>query len=536
MRGKRKNHFFLILVISYIILMVYRIVLTCFIGSKGVGYFSIPNELFFGIAFTLSYGFEDGAGALIESRINRAMYDSSKYYFRLSVFLAAVIGIILGGMTFCFAKGIAEAIFVQPLSSIPIRIIAPAIPLCMITGVLRGFFNSTDNSGMTNQSYLVFALTYSVLGVVLGNAFENYGVRVAALLKFEDYKYAYSAFGAALGLLIASLLTFLHALLIYFLYHRRTIRRDKRDYSRQTETIFHSGMSILFNSLFPFVIMAAFFTTSLINEIFVLKNSSFDEMIMFNFGEYYGKTFPILSAVMSLICFFTYPFIRKALSAAQREEFGNARGKLGKMIHRCIAFGIFATGMLLIFADNILDSIYASNGASSVKYMQLEALIVVVGLFALIFLETLLDLRYANLVAIICAIALVIHIVLNIVFVNVAGLSIIGIIIANLIFFVIIAIAGFIFVTRIFQYTQEWFRVFGVSIIGAGISSLMGLLINKALSAVAGKLLGMVITFAICFFAYIIILLLLRGYTEEELESSVLGRIIASIGRTIRLL
>ena len=168
--------------------------------------------------------------------------------------------------------------------------------------------------------------------------------------------------------------------------------------------------------------------------------------------------------------------------------------------------------------------------------MCLCALVMSAGLFAIIFLKLLVSVGYNKLASIICLISMVVHIVLTLIFSKSFGLLISGFIISDIMMMLMIAAACFYIVSKRFQYTQEWFRSVAVSLISAVGSGIIGLLINKMLSPIIGKLAAIVLVLVFSTIIYMITLLILRGYEEEELEGSILGKVMIFIGYTLHLL
>ena len=536
-KAKKKNRFFLILIICILAILVYRVILTHIIGSKGMAYFSVPNDLYFLLAISLGFGYEKAVDNLVENYMSRQQYENSKRVVKAGGMVALAIGLLISFVLALAGGKITGGLFGMPLSSMGLYCIIPAITLMALTGVMRGYFSGMNNKSILGQSYLIFTAVYLIVGSICSMSVGNYGQKVSALLKVDDFKFSYGAMGASVGILVASVVTFIHALVIFILMERRSNYTNGRDYSRSIESIPSLAFTVFINSLLPFALFGSVMAVPLINQILILKaNKDTDVAIEFIFGEYYGKSFSIAYIIPILIAAFSYNLLRKAIGSSYKEEYREAREKLGRMIHRGATFGFFALGMLIVFADNILDSIFADNGANTVTYLQVESLSIIFAIFALMFTEILIQLGYINLTGVICLASAVIHIVITVLMVSTFKLSIMGAIIGNVIFFAVVAGVCFIIITRVFQYTQEWFRSFIVSLIGSGVSSLIGLFINKAIAPMTGKLISMVIVVLICLLVYIVILLALKGYDEDELEYSAPGRIMLTIGRLFNLI
>ena len=533
-KGKSKRNFFLVFVVTMLIIYLVRIILVHIIGSRGIAFFAPANEIYFFIAFSVAYGIENGVAYLVDSRNQRQMFSNAKTVFRAGIILALGLGIVLAAVLFAVNGFLSTTCFNIPRANVSLYVILPAILFTFITAAFRGYFNGSGLRNITNISYFVFAGSYLVFSLAFSVIFLGTGGNVADLLRLEDYKYAYGAIGATVGVSAAALVTMLHAIVIYILYSRRTVFNEDRDYSRSYESPQSLILSIIKNGLFEFATVGAFFFIELINSIGMLLGSSVDDLIFVSFGEFYGKVFPIIILTILILGFTTFPYVKKSVSALNREEYRNSRERLDRMIHRCSTLGFFISGMMIVLGGDILNIVFKTNLEFTFNAMMIEGVCVVFGIFALIMTKLLCMLRYSGLAGVICAVAAVIDAVLCFVFGKIFGAT--GVMLCNLIFLAIIALISFGFVTKAFQYTQEWYRSFLISIIGSLAASIVGLLINKAILNIGNHLIAFIVSLVFSILIYMVVLLILRGYYSDELQESFWGRIMLIVGRIAGLL
>lgn len=536
-KTKKKNRFFLILILSILSLLVFRIILTHTIGSKGMAYFSVSNELFFLLSISMGFGFEKGVDLLVDGYMQRQQYENAKRVVKGGGLAALILGGLLSFLMLLLSNKISGGLFGMHSASMGLYCMLPTVPLMLLTGVIRGYFSGIGNNFLMNQSNIVSIVSYLIAGYIGSFSLGNYGEKVSLLLKVDDFKYSYAAMGAAIGILISAIITFLHALILYILLKQRSEFSNGRDYTKSIESVVGLGVSVVINSLLPFALFACVIFVPVINEILVL-NSDKDTQnaLAFTFGEYYGKSFSLAYVFVIIVVLLGYSLLRKSISFSYKEEYRKAREQLTRMIHRCATYAFFIVGMVIVLSENILGALYVDNGASTVSNLQLEAVSVIFAVFALILTEILIQLGYINLTGVISLIASFIHLIISLILVCSLKLSIKGAIVSNIIFFALVAAACFVIVSRIFQYTQEWFRCFAVSFIAAGVSALVGLFINKVLVSKVGNVISLIIVLVICIFVNAIILLALRGYDEEELQDSLPGRMMLALGRMFNLI
>jgi len=535
MAKSRKNNFFLILLISITIIIFCRLILTELIGSKGVTFFGVSNEMFFLFGFPISYGIEKSISLMIENRIFRKQYDNASRVFKSGFLVTISFAFFLTIIYICMAKKVCNDWFEAPLSYMSFKVMIPALFLFVLVGLVRGFFGGYGLKNIVNQSYLIFAGSYLLFVSIFSKVMSGYGIKVSTLLRQSDYEFSYAATGASIGLLIAAVLTFGHALVCFLLFNKRTYFGESREYSKSVESISSLIISVFLNGLISFGIMFSVVFCSFINSVLVLGGGTDKTSVYFTFGEYYGKTFPICSIVILGVSMFAYMPIKKAISAIKRDEYRNAREKLQILIHRCVSISSFATAMVIVMGPDLIDFLFASNGQSTMTYLQIEAILIGFVVLAIVCSELLLSLKYDRLIIIGFAIGLLIHIVLLLIL-NSSGVGIYGLIISNIVAILVVSVILFFVVCRCFQYTQEWFRCFIISILSALVSGLIALMINKLVLTFGNSLIAFIVSFIFGAFTFILLLLLLRGYTIDELEESAVGRFMILMGKTFKLM
>ena len=132
--------------------------------------------------------------------------------------------------------------------------------------------------------------------------------------------------------------------------------------------------------------------------------------------------------------------------------------------------------------------------------------------------------------------AFVIHLFLLILLLKNTNLGIQAVVISMVVFWLVNCIFGWIVVIRKLRYRQDWIRTFGITILAAGISGAVGLLILALLSQVAGAWIILLLCLVLCPVLYLILLLVLRGIRKDELEEMPGGRLVIFFAQRLRLI
>lgn len=533
---KKKNLLFLSLMISYILIYSFRLILAHVIGSKGVAFFSLPNETFFLFAGMFAYGIEEATASMIENRIARQQFSNVKRVAFVSFLFSLILGILFSVILLASNKFFIDSVFDLHLSYLSYSPILAAIPFMVCVGSLRGYFKGSNQRVIIMTSQIVFGIAYLVLGTLMSFVFLDYGNKVSMLLKYEDYSYSYGALGASLGVLIASIISFVHMVFMYFLFKSRTKYQGGRDYSKNLDYMPNIIINLAATSLFPTILYLVYAFGSYISLAFLSRNKEMEFSMEYSIGEYYGKVLPIIWVMIFVLAIFVFSNMRQSIRSMKREEYRTAREGLSKMIHKITTSAFFICVLVITLADNVLDILFASNGEHTVMYLQIGALLIVVAIYAIIFIEMIINMQNYVLAVAISLVAFIIKMIVCVILVISLKLSITGVIISDIIFFAVITTGGFLSISRGFQYTQEWFRTFVVTLISSLITGLIGMLLNKAIAPLTGKLISSLIILILSAILYIVVLLALKGYQEDELNGSAIGRAILGFGRLFNLI
>ena len=102
-----------------------------------------------------------------------------------------------------------------------------------------------------------------------------------------------------------------------------------------------------------------------------------------------------------------------------------------------------------------------------------------------------------------------------------------------MIFYLLLTAAGFVLVSREMQYRQDWIRGVAIPTVLAAVTGVVTMLINRFLTPAAGRVAGTIVCVVVGILVYVILLLAARNMREEELNSSLFGRLLLKVGRLI---
>lgn len=228
--------------------------------------------------------------------------------------------------------------------------------------------------------------------------------------------------------------------------------------------------------------------------------------------------------------------VRRIMTSLERQENRIANEKLGILIHQCAVITVPTAVLLAVLAENILDLLFLENQKQTVLVLQIESIAVVFYVFAAVFMEMLLKGRKMKYVTGMGAIAFLLHGLSAVLLLTTVKMGIMGIAVSVVLFYGAVAVMGFLLISRTFQYRQEWIKSFAVTLIAAAVSGVAAMLLNKVFVPLLGMAVSMVICILVSVILYILLLLVMRAFQEEELEEMSGGRALLMLARLLHLL
>ena len=516
-RASRKDSFIITVGISFIGMMIFRLVMEKQIGDKGMAYFGAANEIYLVLAGTISFGLSEAVSSLVRYRIRREQYKSAQKVFKGAVLTAGILGILAALGVFVFAQGIAENILKVPAAGLSISMMAPSIIFFILTGVFRGYFQGNGSRVPAMHSQILQVLFTFIGGLTGAALYRDYGAKVSALLQNEDFTSAYGAKGASIGFLSASILCFLHVLILYFIFRRNIRNQLSREAQKNQDSRLYILHMILGTGGIYALYWFLFHGLTLTGGIVLFRVGKETGELIGQWGAYYAKTLALTGIAGEAVCMVCLLPVRRIVSLWEREEYRSAKEKLGILIHQCAVIVIPTAILLAVLSENLLNVIFGGDNHQAAVWTQAGSVVVVLFVFAAIFTEILLKSKRISYVAGIGASAFVLHAGVMILLVN-SGMGITALIIGSAVFYLVTAGAGFWIVMQRLQYRQEWIRTFAVTIVVAAIAGVIAMLLNKVFEPLLGSLISMLICLVVSVLVYLILLTITRAFRDEELD------------------
>jgi Membrane protein involved in the export of O-antigen and teichoic acid len=538
-RGKRKEWMLGAGLIAYLIGLIIRIPLVHIIGDKGLGFFAAGMELLAVLSAVFSYGISKTVMLLVKYRAKRDMFKSAKKVYRSALFFTMAISILAAVFVFFFGEFIAQTFVLEYMGYLAVMAVAPAILLSGLLGVIRGYLQGMGAMTPTVHSKLLEKVIMLFACLMLAAERYNYGLKVAALLRNDDYAAAYGAMGAAIGVSIAGGVAVLHMVFIKLAYTGTFKQQLAKDTSKYVES---NGqiISMFFSVALPYLLCALLYNMNYLvdQRIFnyAMNRQERGSIRVAHWGIYYGK-YSVIIGIFAVACALAaVSGIPRIAQMYEKQEYGEAKYRIESKVHHLVILSIPCAVWTAVLAEPMVGMLFTGDQDTAAKLLRTGSSVIVVFAFSYFFMSLLQRIRKIRIVILGGLAAFVVHLIFLLALINSTKLGIVAVALGLLVFWLVACIAGFIGVMQSVRFSVDWIRTLGVTAIAAGASGLLGLFLSKLLIGLIGNAATFILCFVLCIIVYLVVLIALKGVREDELEDIPGGNAIVVLAERMHLM
>ena len=531
----KKNNYILFVFISYIIILLGRIPIYHMIGKDGMAYFSLAQEAFLLVGGALFYSMKEGIASLIRYRVRREQFKGVRKLFLQSLLVTFILSAALTVLLEAGCRYVMQQVLQLPLAVMTVRVALLGIPFLALAGVFQGYFQGFHMRAPGVHADFIFTAAFLIVGLISAEGFMLYGQKVSDLLHNARFQYVYGAIGVSTGLLAAALLSLLYLLILYFVF-RKSLEKDgsrEREYFKNSESSISRIRSLLGSGGFYALFYLAFALSGFGSVFVFFLLHKGDSTAVSAFGSYYAGCDALLKAMILVLLLAFYSSVRRVVYYQEREESRMAREKLGMLLHRMLVVLLPVAILSAVLSENLSILLLGDSGAEMWGAMQVCSIGVLFGALGYAFILLLLRLKQNMLAAVTAGIAMVLQMVLLVIMMSAGVGGVFAPALSQMIFYLLLAAAGFVLVSRQMQYRQDWIRSAAIPTVLAAVTGVLTMLVNRFLTPAAGRVVGTIVCLAVGILVYVILLLASRNMKEEELNSSLFGKLLLRLGRLI---
>ena len=219
-----------------IIGLIYRIPMTNILGEEGIGVYSAAYQIYNIILLLSSYSLPLAVSKLVSAKMAVKEYRNAYRIFCGAMAFALIVGTLACAICWFGAEFFAQAILNMPEASTAIKVLAPAIFVMALLGVLRGLFQGQGTMIPTALSQIFEQIINAIVSVVAAYYLFQYGLNADKIHSADIYANAYGAAGGTLGTLMGAVTALIFCGFVYLLYNRVIKRQLRRDQSTQWDS------------------------------------------------------------------------------------------------------------------------------------------------------------------------------------------------------------------------------------------------------------------------------------------------------------
>ena len=515
--------------------MIYRIPLTHILGDDGNGYYSTANEIYTIILMISSFSLPLAVSRLVAERAYAGEVKNSYKVLICSLRFAAVTGGILSILTFLLGGVITKYVMGVELASYALRVLAPAIFLFALTGVLRGFFQGHGTMVPTAVSQIIEQIINAIVSVAGAYVMLQYGLKLGEKKGDAELGTALAAAGGTFGTVASVGVALLFMIVIYLGYRNGFKRRMKKDKTRRRESDRAIYRAITYTIL-PIVLSTLVYNISTIIDqgVFnhILAGMGFTQKQYATVWGIYSGKFRVLMNVPLSIASCLAPSVVPALTEAMaNNDLREAGLRTRDTIRYTMVFTIPCAVGMAALARPIMMMLYGNNDslALAAGIMQSGALLTVLLALSTLTTGILQGLGEMQAPLVHAATAVAIHLGFLVLFVVKFKWNIYGVVYANIIFGLIICLLNARSIRKKLHYRQEIKKTFLVPVIAAGVMGIAAYLVHRVFNLFAGNTISTILAVCVGAVVYGICLVKLGGILEREIRRLPIGDLLADL-------
>lgn len=530
--------------ISRIIGLLYRSPLHSVIGSGGLGYYQEAYSYYTIILLISSYSIPSAISKAIAQKLAVKEYRNAHRIFKCALAYVLVVGAIASLILF-FGAGL----FVEQAAIPVLRTFAPTIFVYGMLGVLRGYFQAHKSMVQTSVSQILEQIANAVVSV--GAAY----IMIQGVMGTLEYptqdsdkvtRAVTGAIGSALGTGAGVLVALLFMLGIYALNRGMIQRRIKRDRHTRVDS-YGSIIKMITLVVTPFILSTAINNLSAsvntkIYKSFYPQFKGLDSMIITeNWGLFAGQAQTISNIPTAFASAMSAAMIPAVAQLIAAKDLSGARQKIGLAVKTTMVLSIPCAVGILVLAKPITNLLFPSNSESELELSArvLMALALSVVFYSLSTLNStiLQGLGKVNAPIKNAAVALVVQTVTAVSLLYYTDLDLYSIAIANTLYSGIMCLLNQWSVYRAVGYRQEMVRTFFIPGLASAFMGAAAWAVYEGLLLVTKSMtIAVIPAVLVAVLVYFVMLIVMRGVTEQELRGFPKGYLLVRVAKKCRLM
>lgn len=525
------------LFISALFSIAGRAIYSHILGETGMGYYAAVYELFLFILIFTGFFLPEAEAKSVRARMAKGQINNAGKVLKCALLYGVITGIIFALICAGLSGFISQKLLLEPLCSLALFCISPAIFFASMAGAYRGYFEGIGSAVPTLISKILEQIFSLGFGLIFTGIFFNYGEKVGHLVQNSNYAAAYGVAGMAVGISAAQILILFFLIFISRTFKASFRRQPSQDNSKVPDTYPQILLSFFSDGL-PHLLMLLFTQGSVFISMLLYvhyTSAHTTQNFAFQYGSFYAKFALVTGVFVCLLCLQT----GKPLSAIRhqygRGEQRGVRDIFFLALNSLCVYGVGLAFLLCTLAEPITKMLFGNMAGTIFLFQTCSFLLLLIpcGIF---FQLTLCSLGKQLLALKNAAIAFVVYIFSLVILLNVVHAGIASIAYGYMILFGLLTILNGMSLFRFLKFTPDFIRILALPALSGAICSMLAMLLSRALLEPAGALVTSLVCFILGFAGYFILLMALKSLGKRELSKMPFGGIWLKVGQILHLL
>lgn len=500
-------------------------------GVAGIGYFAMAFSVFMLLYFMNGTLIPDIMRKMVLFQVNRRSVRNAVRLYRVISYFSTILSGICSLVMIILSDRISALLFRTPLLSLPIKIFGIAL-FCMVPqqcmkGYLEGI--SSQIPGIVSMFILLFIDLVTTF--ILQNSCMEYGNQVAALMRNQNYYYAYACVSGAIGLAVGSIFSFLFLLLITTLLkqmQKERLQLDETKNSLRTSDILRNYLTngakeILLNCFLPLL----FFITCI-----MLSRS--ESVSMEGAGMMFISMFAAVPVLMHGSCQGKFA-CKQIHSILRKGDYSHARQQIAlhlkTMLYSAlfvVVFCIFAAKSFChLFFDVTTDEMLAVFRTAEIAFLLLTIAVMILCIAS----------SYCKnaFMSIVCLCGILVFPVFATVFRNASLDGVRPYVSALLVSGLFMALIGGVVMLQKSHYRDDLIRVFILPCIGGVVVMLVCLIADKIFYQKFGAMTTFLLSLLLSYISYQFVIILTRTFDRHEWNAMPFGNVPVYLAKKLNM-
>lgn len=508
-------------IITKIIGALYRIPMLNIMGLEGQGYYSIAFQVYSIALIISSYSLPLAVSKLVSAKVAKGQRKNANRIFKTAMTFAVAVGLIVGSAIFFGAELISTSVMESPSSTYALRVLAPALLIVAIMGVLRGYFQGLGTMVPTAISQVLEQILNAIVSVVGAYVLMEHGKTVALQQGNTSLGPAYSAAGGTLGTVIGALVGLVFLFACYYAYRGSLSRQLKADHSRKLDD-YGFIFKMLLLTIAPVILSTTVYNighimgTAIFNKVMAAQGMAADVRAA-ELGKYdqFDTLFNVPLAVANALGASMMPALVQAFANDDRKLM-HSRIYMAIRFVMIIAipscFGFFALG------KPIMDFIWPSiENTTQGHMMQIGAITLVLFSLSTVTNAVLQGIDRMMKPVKNAALSQIIYVVVLVITLVMLKWGVYSLIIAKIAFAISMCIMNARDIYIAIGYRQERQRTFVIPAIAGAVMGIAAFLVHFVLDIFIGGRIATLVAIMVAVVVYALALLKCGGLTEDEI-------------------